>query len=71
MSETYYKIEIDGYMMLENFETFDKALESAHLYFAGDNTLTEAKIFRMSKELVGATFNKKAQCPPPEETLSY
>lgn len=56
---TKYKIELDGIETLEEYNSFEDALDGAHLYFAGNRDIEAAVIYRVNKEQVGATYNKE------------
>lgn len=58
MDGIYFKIEIDGIPKMEEYTSWEKALEGAHLYFAANDSLKEAVIYRIEKEQVCKTFNK-------------
>lgn len=59
--EIYYKYSIDGVECPMEFYDYDSAIEAAHSEFAQCEDLKSAEIFKIERERVAITYNKKNQ----------
>lgn len=57
--EIYYKYSIDGVECPMEFEDYDSAIEAAHEEFAKCDDLKSAEIYKIERERVAITYNKK------------
>lgn len=59
--KTIYKIEIDGEIQAEEFESIQKAQNAIYTTFEGNQELKQADILRFKYENVGITILNKNQ----------
>lgn len=58
-NRTVYRCEIDGVMMYEDYETPEKAMQGAKIYFSKDPSLKEAHIIKYMTIDCGVTILNK------------
>ena len=59
---TIYRIEVDGQIVQQDFDSYDKAMEGIHNYFFNDQNAKEARIIKCTfKDLGVIVINKKQQ----------
>lgn len=58
-SEIFYKYSIDGVECPMEFYDFDSAIEAVHAEFAKCEDIKSAEIYKIVRERVAITFNKK------------
>lgn len=58
-NRTVYRIEIDGVMIYDEYDTPEKALQGARIYFAKDHSHKEARIIKYMTIDCGLTILNK------------
>lgn len=57
--KTVYKLQLDGIVYYEEYDTVEKAMEGARIYFAKDHTIKRAVILKYTTDHVGIEMINK------------
>lgn len=57
--KTVYKLQIDGVTYYEEYDTVEKAMEGARIYFAKDHSLQRAVVVKYTTDHVGIEMINK------------
>jgi hypothetical protein len=57
--KTVYKLQLDGIVYYEEYDTVEKAMEGARIYFAKDHSLQRAVVVKYTTDNVGIEMINK------------